>query len=97
VTPTRNANITLLRIGNLYSIEPGQSLACSVAADMIHFVRKHGTPPKRILVHPSVIGEVGTLEVVSKDNGDVYRARVESDPAIGKKTYLIEGDALDKD
>ena len=91
MTPTRNQHIQLLRIGNLYSIEPGQSLACSVAADMVHFVRKHGTPPKRILVHPDVISEVGTLEVVSKDNGDVYRARVECDPAIGKKTYLIEG------
>ena len=91
MTPTRNQHITLLRIGNLYSIEPGQSLACSVAADMVHFVRKHGTEPTRILVHPDVITEVGTLEVVSKDNGDVYRAKVESDPAIGKKTYLIEG------
>ena len=91
MTPTRNQHITLLRIGNLYSIEPGQSLQSSVAADMIHFVRKHGTEPKRILVHPDVISEVGVLEVVSKDNGTVYRARVEADPAIGKKTYLIEG------
>ena len=87
---TENPHLKLLRTGNMYSIDDPANLGAEIARALVHYAKKHGADPAKIIVHPDVLkGYEGELEIVSRDNGSVYRATIEAHNSVGKKTFMV--------
>ena len=90
MTSTINQHVKLLRTGNMYSIDDPDQLGTEIARALVHFAKKHGVAPARIIVHPDTLkGFEGELVIESRDNGSVYRATIEAHNSVGKKTFMI--------
>ena len=87
---TINQHVKLLRTGNMYSIDDPTHLGAEIARALVHFAKKHGVAPARIIVHPDTLkGYEGELVIESRDNGSVYRATIEAHNSVGKKVFMI--------
>jgi hypothetical protein len=74
----------------MYSIDDPTHLGAEIARALVHFAKKHGADPAKIIVHPDVLkGYEGELVIESRDNGQVYRATIEASGRVGKKWYMI--------
>ena len=87
---TENPHLKLIRTGNMYSIDDPTHLGAEIARALVHYAKKHGADPARIIVHPDTLkGYEGELVIESRDNGDVYRATIEAHNTVGAKTFMI--------
>jgi len=87
---TINQHVKLLRTGNMYSIDDPNDLPNELARALIHYAKKHDLEPVRIIVHPDTLqGYEGDMEIVSRDNGTIYRATIEAHATVGAKTFMI--------